>query len=418
MSETATIDQVYVPIGTNRQTDLVRAPYSNRYANSINYVIPVLKSLNLGSEAERSAFFEIAVSGALVDIYTQIIEHPLSETTARYEYDLTWNRDGEKWKLIMGGRTLDETYEEAMSTRSGQIPEFEIERNKVNYSNYDALRNGRKAGETRTFVEFSPSPVLTEEARNRGYFGNDTIFFFVNENGVEKVVQRWLPASSIEEYTALLKEVGGDYDESGDNPISVMSSSGFLDNQQVEKVLQFVDQKTRRLEEVKVKIIEEHANSFIWRNVSSEFRVMIAEAARKLARGENISDNLSQLSETMAVYQFGFRKFIHDVMVAEVGVNYSDTGGFSEFQKLDRCVQIKTMSDSGYTMTACGVSEQFGSFGKSSSITNPSSDLQPSIDRPDPVKCDICKRVIKYVKNGDPSTYDADLKCCGKSYGC
>ncbi len=43
---------------------------------------------------------------------------------------------------------------------------------------------------------------------------------------------------------------------------------------------------------------------------------------------------------------------------------------------------------------------------------------QPSSERPDAVKCDICQKVLKYVKNGDSSSYDPDLKCCGKSYGC
>ncbi|MBN1915999.1 hypothetical protein JW796_03340 [Candidatus Dojkabacteria bacterium] len=398
--------------------DSIRAQYSNRYSNSINYVLQALKAIQSAGGEEREALLNIALTESLTDIYTQIVEHPIAETTAIYEYSLPWDKSNLPWKLATGNRTLDEIYREAINNASGQIPEFEILRNTINLSNYEKLRRARQMGDKRNFVEFSPSPPLTEEAKKRGYLGNDTIFLFINENGTEKVIQKWLPATSTLDYEELLNELAINTDSNNLSDLSIMASSGFFDDNKLRIITDFIEQRTKGLEEMKIRLIEAYAKTFVWERVREEFRTLITATAAKLNKGENISKELSFINETMAVLQFGFRKYIHDVMKLETGINYDQDGGFSDFQKMDRYAQARLMRQEGYVMSACGISEKFSTFGRVNSILNPGFEPQPTPDRPDPVRCDICGKVLKYVKNGDPSTYDRNLKCCGKSYSC
>lgn len=410
--------QTHTQITKDIQLDFLRAPYSNRYGNSINYVAPLVRAIRENGVSDKEVFLNLALTDSLNDIYTQIVEHPLSETVGRYEYTLPWDKTTYPWRLKVGYRTLDEMYKEGFENRSGQIPDFEIPRNRINFNNYEELRLGRQRGETRTYLEFSPSPDLNDHSKKRGYFGNDTIFLYIHENGTEKIIQTWLPATSFDDYGNLLKDLGIKVDQNDLNSLSIMTASNFVEPDKLGKVIDFMEARIKRLEEVRVGIIEEHAKTFVWANVKKEFVELLKSAADELNKGKDISGYLSQISETMAVLQFGFRKFIHDVMKNQTGLAYGQSGNFSEFSQLDKCSQLELMLKEGYTMTACGVSEQFGSLGKANSMTNPGTEPMPTPDRPDAVKCDLCGKVLKYVKNGDSSTYDQNLKCCGKSYGC
>ena len=89
------------------------------------------------------------------------------------------------------------------------MPLFEIKRNQANLKSLREIQDGLEEPNEFKFVELSPSPKITEEAKQRGYDGRDSIFVYTkNKNGEVDVKQHWFKATDINEYTALLEKLG------------------------------------------------------------------------------------------------------------------------------------------------------------------------------------------------------------------
>lgn len=174
------------------------------------------------------------------DVVSAVTEIPRSEVLAQDARTWIWDKTGIQWKLLGRYSYLDDILSTSIS--SPQTLSFEMPRFQQNYRNYLQLCTARTSGERRTFVEFSPSPVLTEEAKARGYTGKDTIFFhiFDEQTGAEIVVQEWLEAEW-SDYNALFKRLGQFPNHVVLTDVSIMQQSNFFDEDNISAIYQFIN---------------------------------------------------------------------------------------------------------------------------------------------------------------------------------
>ncbi|MEK7165333.1 MAG: hypothetical protein AAB874_00815, partial [Patescibacteria group bacterium] len=212
--------------------------------NPVNYVADIVQAaINLDEDNQitggnldfKSERFHRGLTEVMSNLLAMVAEHPLAKVTKREPpKNYFWVNDQGNWRLRGEYGFFDEILQEAQL--SSQKKPFETARYKVNEQNYNSLRDHRVAmfeGEINpvdeeVFVEFSPSPELTTAAKDRGYLGNDCIFFFKLDpvTGNEVQEQRWLKVTHEEFAKFLTRLTGNPLPEVSD--VTIMKTSNFF----------------------------------------------------------------------------------------------------------------------------------------------------------------------------------------------
>ena len=244
----------------------------------------------------------------VANLVSVAVEHPLAEATKRESRIEEWVIVDGKPMLRCYTTTMDEILHSAKI--SSQTLDFELDRFEANERNYNLLRDGRMQGKRQTFIEFSPSPEITDEAFERGYEGRDTIFFFeIDDKGRETITQRWL-MSPRSEYVGLLETLGQEYDENATD-VDIMNKSGFFTDEQVASIEAFIDGRVG-----KILAHQNEFDSYIKGELTPflvhTLREPLHSAAEKLIRGEDISFEMKIMENELKYAQAKMTTYIFE----------------------------------------------------------------------------------------------------------
>jgi len=389
--------------------------------NVINYVATFLDAMLLyGDQVPHDVVLEI-----MDNVRTAITEHPISETVGVYQYNLIWARGS----LISRFGSMDEILRASIDNTSGQIPDFEIRRNEANLKFYEKLKAVRDRSDGKNpqqvFVEFSPSPELTEEARARGYKGNDTVLIYTSNGNHESVSQYWFPRSSESEYRELLirlNDINPIHDISlllkkeRITDVDVMLCSGGFNGDQITEVMRFINDHQEGVTSRYRKEIESYI-PYIEREIKLQILPLLRTTAESLVDGvddELITRNLLQIRELVDSLQLQLRLFI----LEGVGINtfsdeeymfirfYQNTIGLNPTEFVRR---------GGYRASGCGfgsngnIGNMYDIWGQANTLLNPSGgEIMQA------VYCPFCGRFIGYVNILDSNTFFTECPLCQK----
>lgn len=312
--------------------------------------------LTLNFESERFVKLYDTVVHNLASLVT---EHPLADITKVETRQEQWDRFGNELRLRCFGNYLEEILEDAVV--SSQTLPFERSRFAANWSNYfEKLKPGRQQGDSRTFVEFSPSPPLTAEAKTRGYTGKDTIFFleFDSVTQTEHMTQRWL-MTDISSYLQLLRNIGMTVPDMFDHA-DIMHLSNFFSAEQVEKIHTFIDIHHGVISKHKPAIETYKKNEFE-PALARQVYAILSRGAKKLVDGEDIALEAELLSATLALAQEKFKAEI----AAIAGITSQSSSVLrslsqEEWQRLqtDDIYRMEFVKKNNIVLTGCGTNTE------------------------------------------------------------
>lgn len=377
--------------------------------NSINYVADIIRA---EAEEGRESVYTVEEN-----LFTAVVEHPMSESVTEYKYELDWQEDEGEMKLVTDFGTLDDIYKEGVENESGQIPEFERQRNIKNKQLYEKLKKYRSEGNYSPVVEFSPSPEMTEEAKERGYKGNDAVFIYEYEDGKEKVTQHWIDKQSMNEYQELIKTLD-QYSglprrfKNYLNDLDVMDASDIVNQEQYDVLMDFIDERKPDIDTYKDKVIE-YAQNIIRPKIKAEVYPLVQELAKEIVNGGGhelyVKEKLKEISDNMARFQL------------ELYILTSNRGDVTLDDYIDMTTQdqVDYMTQIAFEMTGCGISETISVstelFGRSSGM------VADAIGMSENAKV-ICKSPACahywYVINGNQKTYKSSCPACGENMKC
>lgn len=284
--------------------------YHEKQMNMVNYVATVVEGMGIDKNDSGKGN---AMCEALDNFSSIVVEKPIAEVTKREERRYGWEKITNKGKKEMKLKSqfgyFDEILEESL--HSSQPADFEYERYQANLENYKKLRNARERGDYRTFVEFSPSPVLTNEARKRGYFGMDTIFFyrFDGKSGEEVIEQRWLKTSK-KNFTNLISELSHEqYMYLSDG--ALMRKSRIVNQDEEERVNGFIDSNNGEF--INRPELKEYQEKELRDKIRNMVQPILEIAAQKMLVGIPFERELDQLEAAGAYLQYLLREKIKDL---------------------------------------------------------------------------------------------------------
>lgn len=302
-------------------------------------------------EAERG--FQEMVSNML----SLVAELPLAEVAKPKKLILSWQGD---WRLRSDFGYLDEILDSALA--SSQMLAFERPRYQANKENYYRLRQSRKEHDQRTFVEFSPSPNLTPEARQRGYFGNSCIFFyeFDPEKQTETIYQRWLKASWSDFYDLLGLVTEHTYSDA-----QIMRASNFFEPEDIQMIEAFIDNHHGRIGE-KVDEIYHYVDTSLRAFLIEQLTETLQRGVIKLIEGQEIAEECEEIKATLAYAQLKLKNKIAKMTNLETSGPYlTDEEERLYDQNMDD--RIKFVEKEHIPLYGCGINTETSSRSGSSS---------------------------------------------------
>ena len=244
------------------------------------------------------------------NMLAMVVEHPIAQVEKRESRTQQWLQTYRGIQLQSVHGYLDDILREALV--SSQTLDFELSRFKANFLNYQKLKQGRTTGSTQTFVEFSPSPVMTPEAKARGYQGQSCIFFYRvdSETGVETVEQRWIPAQW-SDFQRLLEQLEL-RSEGQMTDVAIMQQSDFFSEAAVGKIYQFIKDQNGSIEPRK-----EQLATFIVETLRpllvKEIQLVLVAGAAKIIAGQDVSQEKNHIMTTLAYLQLRLQNEIDRV---------------------------------------------------------------------------------------------------------
>ena len=330
--------------------------------NTINFIAdtaqaaisPVLFDAEQLTPDFKSQRFESGLQAVVNNCLALVVEHPLAEATKIETFVETW--DEEKGQLFRDHKSLDQILDLALL--SSQTLGFEQERFLANYHNYhDKLKQGRRAGQHETFVEFSPSPKVTKEALGRGYLGNSCIFFFEYdpETDAEQVTQYWLNASWDEFGELLRDELQIETKEKIDD-VAIIQHSDFMSEHNIQAIRQFIRRHHGELSAAKPELFK-YVSGELRQFLESELRLFLISGARKLLRGADITHEEKMILSTLAYAQ---DKLKHKIsLVTNLNTNsrhFQFTSQQIQRMDSDPVFRVQMVKEQNMPLSGCGVS--------------------------------------------------------------
>lgn len=335
--------------------------------NTINYAAGLLEGASHMSEVQLKA----AEAEVVKNLHTAIIEHPLANAIGVYSYQNEWVRQDGRLRLKSDFGFLDEIVEEGIQNTSGQIPAFEIKRNKQDKRILNILTQERRKGYSGEIIKFSPAPenVDSREVRARGYQGHDQISTFkLDEEGREVTTIYWFPGSAPYEYVQLARElisldpdnkelneqltkvVTGKADESGIDT-NIMAMSNKFNKAQTERIMRFVQEKQNDMQ-ANENEIRYFANTRTKFAIENNLIHEVYKAALGVCKGENIQSQLDLIYQIIEQLQYELVLHIQHLNneAGEINVEEYMKMSFEERQEMIR----KT----GFRATGCGFASE------------------------------------------------------------
>lgn len=396
--------------------EYIRSRYKDNSGNCINYLINL--SLSYYSPDQDFSVYEITQN-----LESAIIEKIEADITGQHDYSLKTDFDpiDRKHKVKFGQGWAEDIYEHAIDENNSQLPLFEINRNQANLKNLNTIQENINNEKDFKFVEFSPSPNITDEAKQRGYDGRDSIFVYTkNIDGDIDVKQYWYSAIDINEYSKLLNELGLIRKQpiEKETDLSVMQSSFIVkSNDQLNLLENFIEDKSTNSKQESIELLNSQME-YIFNSCSEKVSSYKNTALDLLNNPDlDLSKELEDISQFILNKQLELR-----YLLWQNGINTFSkqvTAFINEFKGLDR-VNLLNMLSCIYTATGCGFSynsSKSGFIGTQQNIpksTHLFSFTTPSSERPDASVCQSCGRAF-FVKNGDSSTYFSECPYCNNS---
>lgn len=188
-------------LGRDTALDVLSRQYAGCHGDTINHVINTIEAL-------RSPNYQGRMQEVADNLLTSIIEKLNADAQGRFSYNSEWRGPAGLGQMYFNNRPAIEIYRNAVNEANGQIPEFEIARNQANAANLDAMQTLKNQGSQGFFIELSPSPVITDEAKKRGYDGRDSIFVYdLSGNKSIAVDQHWFKKTDAVEYYSLMDDM-------------------------------------------------------------------------------------------------------------------------------------------------------------------------------------------------------------------
>jgi hypothetical protein len=339
--------------------------------NTINYAVNLLEGASKQNEIQmRSAEAEV-----IQNLYTAIIEHPLANAIGVYTYQNKWVEEGGRFRLKGDFGYMDEIIQEGIENKSGQIPEFEIKRNKQDGRVLDILTQERSKGKRATIVKFSPTPpdYNDPEVSARGYQGNDQISFFeIDEQGREVTTIYWFSGVQQREYMQLAKELiaidpantelnsqlfkvlQGSADPTGID-VNIMAMSNKFNESQLARIKQFVNEKQQNTK-ANENEIRYFANVRTRKVIEDSLIHDVYKVALAISKGEYIQPGLDLIYKTIEQLQFELVMYINELSHSgsnEVSVSDYIGMNFQQREELLRKIGYQA-SGCGFATTAAG----------------------------------------------------------------
>lgn len=290
--------------------------FRDTQGNPVNYFTTVAETmlrtmhqrqLHLNTEqfVQSEGFVE-----AINNLVSMVAEHPLADVTKRETRVETWVFGKKGLRLRGQFGYLDEILEEALV--SSQTLPFEKPRFHANLENYHKLVAGRKRGDDRVFVEFSPSPTITPLAQNRGYLGNSCIFFFNHDPSThtETVEQRWIKTDWLT-FARIVGELGLHVPQNYTD-VDLMKMSGFLNSDKANQLHELID-----LTNGKFVAHQDELNGYVWGElrefIAGDLSELLIRGSWKLIHGQGIEEESKELMDALRFAQFTLRHKIQEI---------------------------------------------------------------------------------------------------------
>lgn len=384
--------------------------------NPINYVTTVLEGLAKAEQltgADKVKAQSSARQEAAQNMFTAAVEHVIADSVGRFDYRLNWElREGQGYKLTGQFGALEELAYNAIYDKSGQVPAFEIPRNRADLLLINELTQLRSGFPSRQsllpVVKFSPTPDIKIKAvQDRGYVGHDQVTVFtpvIDQQGKligEHVEVIWFPQLTVGEYTVLALELAqlgnskalefwqkfSEKQKSNSQEelaLDVIGMSGMLSLEQFAVIKRFCEQKSLSASE-RNKSQKPLIDKYLARahpQITQKGLELIDRTLNCIASDEvdAARQQLAQIMGLIADQQFDMRLFLlnyleHDTFSAEVkqgivqaqqahaeqlfGIAIPDRGiGNLDAPSMDmRQLRIQT----GYVAAGCGFNAAAGS---------------------------------------------------------
>ncbi len=380
--------------------------------NSINYVATLLSSYYESSPEAYTA----ALAETSDNLFSAITERFIARHQGESNYELYWRDTDDGLRLQSQFGFIDSLLDESLISTQVTSYDFEYARAIENKRFYEKLVTARASGYQGSLVEFSPSPPLTEQAKERGYEGNDSIFIYSFNDGVEVVNQYWFPSNgNYNDYQQLLQELKIEVpQETNLTDTDIMSFSREIGSSDHEAILRFIQERRRTsLTESESREIATFLETDIRRQIQETIIPSIeAEAARIFYSADFNADEdcLLLIIEEIWRQQYRLDAFLKGIREQQPTL--------ASFDLLDKEEQLLRMQQENYVLKGCGFSyglsrdKSVGVGFQTQSITFAPQGQE--LMYKDEVICPSCGYKFK-VKNGDPSTYKSS---CPNPLGC
>ncbi len=291
-----------------------------RMGNAVNFFTTVSRKLidekvflqtnDVVLRSSSSEYVRQGVGESLDNILATVAEYPLAEVAKKEQRILAWTDQYDDLESE-NGFSVARIMQNALQT--SQKRDFEYDRYLANDDNFNRLRAARKRGDTRTFVEFSPSPEITPDAVSRGYLGNSCVFFYEYDPQTRKetVTQRWLRAD-MDAFEEMIRDgLGFDIAESADDA-TIMYASNFIDEPQMRLVESFIDTNNGKITDNYYSLYE-YKDTDLRKFLTKKLYASLIAGAQKLLDGESIEDDMTQLIDVLTYGQFRLRNKIASI---------------------------------------------------------------------------------------------------------
>jgi|GEM_PF-5677144 len=368
--------------------------------NPVNYLAGVLSAdLKVGLDSYLPDVLHSASAEVRQNIFTSLSEHLRAKTECNFSYNLDWRLDEQGNKEAYGiYGSMRKVFTNAVYDQTGQVPEFEKERNANNLKFYEKLEAA--ANTDKVLVEFSPSPELTQDSVERGYQGDDALFVYKRsaDGQQEEVTQHWFKGSGVGDYEDLVTELialadgqneqqltelntlAVKFAEGKATPGEIMKISGVFNDSQLSSIMAFAERgkaKQPILEptqkELLSKYLETNMQGAVDKKlmpklfeIATHVRKNLSAGAKELGTGfvQEVQMALSNLMNLLDATQLQYLYFARDVVgVPQVlleqllpAEKYPSAGtDYKQFSSAGMEEQLQMVADTGYQMVGCGI---------------------------------------------------------------
>lgn len=358
-------------------------------AHAINFIadtaLAYTKVLGNGDYFWRDRPDEAILERVFDNVLATVVERPLEQATGSETRIEQWENHNGRLRLRCGAGYLDDILITAEASK--QKAPFEALRYSANRQNYfGKLLPGRTNGDQRTFVEFSPTPDLTEDARGRGYFGKDAVYFFEFDPQTrrEMMTQRWLVAPR-SAYIQLLRTLGRSMPDGADD-VAIMQQSDFFSSEQSATIHQFIEEYHRRLYLWK-EHIEAHVHDEIRPFLERALSPILGIAAAKLIHGQDFSHEMNMIVATLQFAQAKMNTMIADISGLNLPGYTISARDEAEFLQLNPADRIRFAKERNLPLVGCGININQNPYGIPTSM----GDAQFAIEGWNIGKCTHCQ---------------------------